>query len=100
MTEVFTREPETVIKTLQDAGLCRAQAPARETADCPAAQSCLLADGAQLCVQGVQTAGTAVPAAPAANEAREITGMEVVSVAAVFIAGIALGRYWPRSRSR
>lgn len=102
MPELIAKDPQAVLQALRDAESCMPGTPSPELAACPAQHYCALPGGGELCVYGLdrlaQTSTQAAVVEPPVPEAREITGLEVVSVAAVFIAGIAVGRYWPRSR--
>lgn len=102
MPEIFARQPDDVLQTLRKANACVPGTPAPALATCPADRYCALPGGGALCVRGPEgLAQTAAPGAPpVVPEPREITGLEVLSVAVLFIAGIVVGRYWPRSRPR
>jgi hypothetical protein len=98
MPDLITRDPDAVLQALRQAGACEPGSPA-QTAACPAQSHCVLAGGQELCVRAVDSSvQTGVTQPTGTPEARPITELEVVSVFAVFIAGIAIGRYWPRSR--
>lgn len=101
MPELFTREPDAVLKTLRNANACQPGPPSPALAACPQDRFCALPGGGELCVRGPEGLTQAVvEQVPPKPEPREITGLEVLSVAVVFIVGIALGRYWPRARPR
>lgn len=112
MSDLMTRDPQAVLQALRDAGACQVDAkpPAQS---CPAEQYCALSGGQTLCLRTLDQAATtgpgtaagstgtraevAQPATPAPVP-RGITELEVLSVFVVFVAGITVGRYWPRRR--
>lgn len=113
MSELLAKHPEAILQALQGAGACGPGTPSKDLATCPAERYCALPGGGELCVYGLPeigrmtqiskdelSASLVVPspaASPEAPPAREITGTEVLAVALVFVAGIAVGRKWAKT---
>lgn len=109
MPEQITKYPDVTLQVLQSAGAqCGKGAPQKILTQCPKERFCAL-PGGELCVYGVdqiaqmtQLTPQDLAAATGGNAARstEISTVEALSVAAVFIAGVVFGRFWPRVRNR
>jgi len=109
MPEQLTKHPEETLTILKSAGAkCGEGAPQKTLTQCPADRFCAL-PGGEICVYGLaqapqmtQIAATELvrAAAPEQPAPGDISAMETISVGAVFIAGILLGRFWPRARQK
>jgi hypothetical protein len=110
MPEQITKYPDVTLKVLKEAGaVCGEGAPQKILKQCPKERFCALPSG-ELCIYGVgqipqmtQITPQEIAAAvcpPGAGLPQEISAVEGLAVGAVLVAGVALGRYWPRVRDR
>lgn len=109
MPEQITKYPDATLKVLQDAGaVCGKGAPQKILTQCPKDRFCALPTG-EMCIYSIdqipqmtqiKTQELAAVVAPAQQSVapKEISPAEGVAVGAVFIAGVLLGRFWPRVR--
>lgn len=111
MPEQITKHPDATLQLLKAAGaVCGQGAQQKVLTQCPKERFCALPTG-EVCIYGIDqiaqmtqitTQELAQVIAPhsqqATQKSTEISTMEAVAVLAVFVAGIALGRYWPRAR--
>ncbi|MBI2211513.1 MAG: hypothetical protein HYU47_13140 [Deltaproteobacteria bacterium] len=111
MPEQITKYPEVTLKVLKGAGaVCGEGAPQKILTQCPADRFCSLPTG-EICVYGIneipqmtqitlQELGEVVY--PKDQQAAEIPGamwaLGGIALAAVFLAGLILGRLWNRLR--
>jgi hypothetical protein len=112
MPEQITKYPDVTIDVLKGAGaVCGEGAPQKILTRCPAARFCSLPTG-EVCVYGIseipkmtqittqellqvispgiQPRGVFSPA---------VSGIEVTAAVTLFLAGLALGRYWRKVKS-
>lgn len=111
MPEQITKYPDVTLKVLQDAGaVCGKGAAQKILTQCPKERFCALPTG-EMCIYGIdqipqmtqiKTQELVAVVAPGCAQQgagpKEISPVEGVAVGAVFIAGAALGRFWPRVR--
>lgn len=111
MPEQITKHPEVTLKVLKDAGaICGEGAPQKILTQCPKERFCSLPSG-EICIYGIDqipqmtqikaqelAAVVAPQSVPRETGSKEISPAEGIAVGAVFLAGIALGRFWPRVR--
>lgn len=106
MPEQITKYPDVTLKVLKEAGAsCGEGAPQKILTQCPKERFCALPSG-EMCIYGIEQipqmtqVKTQEIAAVVGNAAApaDFSAMEVVAVSAVFVAGIFLGRFWPRVR--
>lgn len=111
MPEQITKYPEVTLQVLKGAGaVCGEGAPQKILTQCPADRFCSLPTG-EICVYGIseipqmtqitlQELGEVVY--PKGQQAAEISGAMWVTggivLAAVFVAGLVLGKWWNRLR--
>lgn len=84
------------------------QAEVNPATSCPREHFCTLPGGAEVCIYNLsqlprmtqitreEVAQAVTP--PVSPEVKGVSEMEILAVLSVFIAGIALGRYWPKKR--
>ena len=83
MTEVLTRQPQTLLQLLQSAGAtCGGPAPPDGPQTCPSASHCTLAGG-EICVMGPDAAGAPKPLAS--------PGVALGSGLGLVLIGVAIG---------
>ena len=111
MPEQITKYPDVTLKVLKGAGaVCGEGAPQKILTQCPAERFCSLPTG-EICVYGIseiprmtqitlQELGEVVY--PKSQPGGEISGamwaVGGIALAAVFLAGLVLGRFWQRLR--
>ena len=107
MPEQITKYPDVTIDVLKGAGaVCGEGAPQKILTRCPSARFCSLSTG-EICVYGISeipkmtqiTTQELFQVVSPGTQARgvsspAISGMEVTLAVALFLAGLALGRYW------
>lgn len=112
MPEQITKYPEVTLQVLKGAGaVCGEGAPQKILTQCPPDRFCSLPTG-EICVYGIsdvsqmtqitlqELAQVAAPKGPPAAEASgAMWAAGGIALAAVFIAGLVLGRYWQRIKS-
>lgn len=112
MPEQLTKHPDVTLQALKSAGAtCSEGAPQKILTSCPKERFCSL-PGGEMCIYGLDQAAQMTQIKPAeltnalqialppeAAASKDISAMEAFAVGAVFIAGIALGRWWPRVRA-
>jgi hypothetical protein len=112
MPEQITKYPDVTLQVLNGAGaVCGRGAPQKILTQCPVERFCSLPSG-ELCIYGIdqipqmtqiklqELAAVVGPKADThATGSPEISAMEAMTVTAVFVAGVVLGRFWPRVRS-
>ncbi|HJV73040.1 MAG TPA: hypothetical protein VJ654_02360 [Noviherbaspirillum sp.] len=103
MPEQITKHPEVTLKILREAGaLCGEGAPQKILTQCPKERFCSLKSG-EMCIYGIeqipQMTQIKAQELAAVVAPKEISAAEGIAVGAVFVAGIALGRFWPRVRN-
>lgn len=112
MPEQITKHPEVTLKVLKEAdAICGEGAPQKILTQCPKERFCSLPSG-EMCIYGIEQIPqmtqikaqelAAVVAPEVAQQevaSKEISAAEGFAVGAVFLAGIALGRFWPRVRN-
>ena len=111
MSEQITKNLDTTRHVLNGVGAqCGQGLPQKNLKECPKERFCSF-PGGEMCIYGADqlpqikpTDGQALAVvtvsegSPKEGTPKEITAAEGFAVAAVFIAGIALGRFWPRVR--
>ena len=112
MPEQISKYPDVTLQVLKGAGAaCGVGAPQKILTHCPKERFCSLPSG-EMCIYGIEQipqmtqikpqeiAAVVTPATrgTAPQGATEISALEGLTIGAVFIAGIALGRFWPRVR--
>lgn len=111
MPEQITKYPDVTLKVLKEAGAtCGEGAPQKILTQCPRERFCALPSG-ELCIYGIeqipqmtQIRVEEIAAVLQAESARrnagsnDISTIEGIAVGAVFLAGVALGRFWPKAR--
>jgi hypothetical protein len=107
MPEQISKYPDVTLEVLKGAGaLCGEGAPQKILTQCPSERFCSLPTG-EICVYGIkdipqmtqitpeQLAQVVCPAAQSdVAGSVVISGMEGIMLGAVFLAGLALGRFW------
>ena len=110
MPEQISKYPEVTLKVLKGAGaVCGEGAPQKILTQCPAERFCSLSTG-EICVYGIkeipqmtqirvkELAQVVCPSTQrSASISTAVSGTEVILLGAVFLAGLALGRYWKKS---
>lgn len=111
MPEQITKYPDVTLKVLKEAGaVCGKGAPQKILTQCPKERFCALPTG-EMCIYGIdqipqmtqitpqELAAVVAPGCtPRTEGPKEISPIEGLAVGAVFIAGAALGRFWPKAR--
>lgn len=111
MSEQVTKYLDTTRHALNSIGAqCGQGLPQKSLKDCPKERFCAF-PGGEMCIYSADQLSQIMPAGgqtlavvtvsegtPPAATPKEITAAEGFAVAAVFIAGIALGRFWPKVR--
>lgn len=111
MPEQITKHPDVTLKILKEAGaVCGKGAPQKILTQCPKERFCSLPSG-EMCIYGIEQisqmtqikaqelAAVVSPQIPQRDAPpKEISAVEGLAVGAVFLAGIVLGRFWPRVR--
>lgn len=111
MPEQITKHPDVTLKILKEAGaVCGEGAPQKILTQCPKERFCSLPSG-EMCIYGIEQipqmtqikpqelAEVVAPQIPQKDvPPKEISAVEGLAVGAVFLAGIVLGRFWPRVR--
>lgn len=111
MPEQITKYPDVTLQVLKGAGAqCGQGLPQKILTQCPKDRFCSLPSG-EMCIYGIdqirqmtqiksQELAAVVAPECAQRDAlpKEISGVEGFAVGTVFLAGIALGRFWPRLR--
>src|SRR3989338_717225 len=109
MPEQITKYPEVTLKVLKGAGaVCGEGAPQKILTQCPADRFCSMPTG-EVCVYGISEIPQmtqitlhelAEVVYPKGQQAAEISGAMWttggIALAAVFVAGLVLGRFWQR----
>lgn len=112
MPEQISKYPDVTLQVLKGAGAaCGVGAQQKILTQCPKERFCALPSG-EICVYGIdqipqmtqiklhELAEVVAPRAAVRDAGmKEISALEVFTVGAVFIAGVALGRFWPRVRN-
>lgn len=113
MPEQITKYPDVTLQVLKGAGAaCGEGAPQKILTQCPKERFCSLPSG-EMCIYGIQQIPqmTQIKVQELAEvvssgmqqrtaDPRTVSAAETIAVSAVFIAGIVLGRFWPKPRSR
>lgn len=109
MPEQLTKHPDETLAILKSAGAkCGEGVPKKTLTQCPTERFCAL-PGGEICVYGLAQAPQmtqttakelAQAALPGQTPPGEISAMETIAVVSVLIAGIFLGRFWPRVRQK
>jgi hypothetical protein len=109
MPEQISKYPDVTLQVLKGAGaVCGEGAPQKILTQCPKDRFCSLPSG-EMCIYGIeqipqmtqiklQEIAAVVTPATRNVATTEISTLEALTVGAVFIAGIVLGRFWPRVR--
>lgn len=107
MPEQISKYPDVTLKVLKGAGgVCGDGAKQQILTQCPAERFCSFSSG-EICVYGIddiprmtqiKVDEIAAVVRPAAEGWFEISAAEGVLLAILFVAGLAVGRLWPKRR--
>jgi len=106
MPEQISKYPDVTLEVLKGAGaVCGKGAPQNILKKCPAEQFCSLPTG-EICVYGINqipqmtqiSVQELAPVVYPGTQKGPISGVEGIMLAAVFLAGLLLGRFWQRLR--
>jgi hypothetical protein len=112
MPEQISKYPEVTLKVLKGTGaVCGEGAPQKILRQCPAERFCSL-PGGEICVYGIkeipqmtqitarELAQVVCPRAQGSGAiSAGMSGVEGIMLGAVFVAGLVLGRSWPKPRT-